>query len=62
MHKIDARPHQTVHVIGEGIFIVEVQEPEDMSTLCEWGEFDIDGKKAHIQAHPRRKAHQIAQL
>lgn len=53
MHKIDVRPHQTVyvppgvlHAIGEGIFIVEVQEPEDMSILCEWGGFDIDGKKA----------------
>jgi mannose-6-phosphate isomerase len=53
MHKIDVQPHQTVyvppgvlHAIGEGIFIVEVQEPEDMSILCEWGGFDIDGKKA----------------
>ncbi|KAM0264310.1 hypothetical protein ACHAQJ_000800 [Trichoderma viride] len=53
MHKIDVEPHQTVyvppgvlHAIGEGIFIVEVQEPEDMSILCEWGGFDIDGKKA----------------
>ncbi|RFU79269.1 mannose-6-phosphate isomerase [Trichoderma arundinaceum] len=53
MHKIDVKPHQTVyvppgvlHAIGEGIFVVEVQEPEDMSILCEWGGFDIDGKKA----------------
>lgn len=53
MHKIDVKPHQTVyvppgvlHAIGEGILVVEVQEPEDMSILCEWGGFDIDGKKA----------------
>lgn len=52
MHKFDVVPHQTLyvppgtlHAIGEGIMVVEVQEPEDLSILCEWEGFDIDGKK-----------------
>ncbi|KND87150.1 putative mannose-6-phosphate isomerase GmuF [Tolypocladium ophioglossoides CBS 100239] len=52
MHKIDVVPHQTVyvppgtlHAIGEGIMVAEVQEPEDLSVLCEWRGFEIDGKK-----------------
>jgi mannose-6-phosphate isomerase len=31
------------HAIGEGIFMVEVQEPSDFSVLLEWRGFDIDG-------------------
>jgi mannose-6-phosphate isomerase len=31
------------HAIGAGIFLVEVQEPEDMSILLEWRDFDVDG-------------------
>jgi mannose-6-phosphate isomerase len=52
MHKLDVVPHQTVyvppgtlHAIGEGILVVEVQEPEDLSILCEWKGFAIDGKR-----------------
>ncbi|KAK2595628.1 hypothetical protein QQS21_006675 [Conoideocrella luteorostrata] len=52
MHKFDVVPHQTLyvppgtlHAIGEGVMVVELQEPEDMSILCEWEGFDIDGKK-----------------
>ncbi|KAL7945276.1 RmlC-like cupin domain-containing protein [Trichoderma barbatum] len=52
MHKIDVEPHQTVyvppgvlHAIGPSVLMVEVQEPEDLSVLCEWGGFKIDGKK-----------------
>ncbi|KAK1253196.1 hypothetical protein MKX07_001273 [Trichoderma sp. CBMAI-0711] len=56
MHRIDVEPHQTVYVppgvlhsIGEGIMVVEVQEPSDMSILCEWSGFDIDGaKEGHL--------------
>ncbi|KAL7915346.1 RmlC-like cupin domain-containing protein [Trichoderma velutinum] len=51
MHKIDVEPHQTVyvppgvlHAIGPSVLMVEVQEPEDLSVLCEWSGFKIDGK------------------
>lgn len=36
-------PPGTLHAIGEGTFLVEVQEPEDMSILLEWRGFAIDG-------------------
>lgn len=36
-------PPGTLHAIGEGNFVVEVQEPEDMSILAEWKTFAIDG-------------------
>lgn len=52
MHKVNVVPHQTVyvppgtlHAIGEGTMVAEVQEPEDLSVLCEWHGFEIDGKK-----------------
>jgi mannose-6-phosphate isomerase len=31
------------HAIGEGIFMVEVQEPSDLSILLEWAGFAVDG-------------------
>jgi mannose-6-phosphate isomerase len=31
------------HSIGEGVFLVELQEPTDLSVLLEWKGFDIDG-------------------
>ncbi|TFD29122.1 class I mannose-6-phosphate isomerase [Cryobacterium sp. TMT2-23] len=31
------------HAIGAGIFLVEVQQPEDLSILLEWQDFAIDG-------------------
>lgn len=31
------------HAIGEGIFVVEAQEPTDFSVLLEWTGFDLDG-------------------
>jgi mannose-6-phosphate isomerase len=33
------------HAIGEGAFLVELQEPTDLSILLEWAGFDIDGTK-----------------
>jgi mannose-6-phosphate isomerase len=36
-------PPGVPHAIGKGIFLVEVQEPEDLSILLEWNGFDIDG-------------------
>jgi mannose-6-phosphate isomerase len=36
-------PAGTPHAIGEGILIVELQEPSDLSVLLEWDGFAIDG-------------------
>jgi mannose-6-phosphate isomerase len=33
------------HAIGAGVFLVEVQEPEDLSILLEWRDFAIDGPR-----------------
>ena len=33
------------HAIGDGIFLVELQEPTDFSVLLEWAGFDIDGSR-----------------
>ena len=50
MHTVEVAPHDTVyvppgllHAIGEGILLVEVQEPEDLSILLEWEGFALDG-------------------
>lgn len=50
MHRIEVHPHDTVyvppgvlHAIGEGVFLAEVQEPEDLSILLEWRDFALDG-------------------
>lgn len=52
MHHLEVRPHQvvyvppgTLHAIGQGILMVELQEPEDLSVLVEWKGFQIDGEK-----------------
>jgi mannose-6-phosphate isomerase len=36
-------PAGTPHAIGEGIFLVEVQEPSDLSVVLEWRGFQVDG-------------------
>jgi mannose-6-phosphate isomerase len=33
------------HAIGEGILLVELQEPSDLSVLLEWAGFDVDGTR-----------------
>jgi mannose-6-phosphate isomerase len=33
------------HAIGEGIFLVELQEPSDLSVLLEWKGFEVDGTR-----------------
>lgn len=56
MHKVDVLPGDSVyvppgvpHAIGSGVFLVEVQEPEDLSILLEWRDFAIDGRlKGHL--------------
>jgi mannose-6-phosphate isomerase len=37
-------PAGTLHAIGEGLLIVELQEPSDLSVLLEWDGFQIDGR------------------
>ena len=42
-------PQGTPHALGEGTFVVEVQEPEDLSILLEWDGFDVDGlEEGHL--------------
>lgn len=36
-------PAGQLHAIGEGVLLLEVQEPEDLSILLEWDGFAIDG-------------------
>lgn len=52
LHRVDVRPGDVVyvppgvlHAIGEGVFLVELQEPEDLSILLEWRGFDLDGER-----------------
>jgi mannose-6-phosphate isomerase len=52
MHRIEVARGDAVlvpagmpHAIGEGVFLVEVQEPEDLSILMEWRGFAIDGER-----------------
>jgi mannose-6-phosphate isomerase len=33
------------HAIGEGILLVELQEPADLSVLLEWDGFEVDGRR-----------------
>ncbi len=33
------------HAIGEGVFLVELQEPSDLSVLLEWAGFAVDGTR-----------------
>jgi mannose-6-phosphate isomerase len=51
LHRVEVRPGDVVyvppgvlHAIGAGVFIVEVQEPEDLSILLEWRDFELDGE------------------
>lgn len=37
-------PAGVLHAIGEGVLMVEVQEPADLSVLAEWRGFAIDGE------------------
>lgn len=32
------------HSIGEGVFLIELQEPSDLSVLLEWTGFEVDGR------------------
>jgi mannose-6-phosphate isomerase len=37
-------PAGQLHAIGEGVLLLEVQEPEDLSILLEWRGFALDGQ------------------
>jgi mannose-6-phosphate isomerase len=51
LHAVPIRPGDSVlvpagvpHAVGAGIFLVELQEPTDLSVLMEWGAFELDGR------------------
>src|SRR5439155_13080630 len=42
-------PAGVPHAIGEGVFLVELQEPSDLSVLFEWSGFALDGaREGHL--------------
>jgi mannose-6-phosphate isomerase len=42
-------PAGQLHAIGEGVLLLEVQEPEDLSILLEWDGFALDGtQEGHL--------------
>jgi len=52
LHRINVKagdvvlvPAGMLHTIGAGVFLVELQEPEDLSILLEWKDFAIDGAR-----------------
>lgn len=56
LHTIEVKPGDVVwvppgelHAIGDGVLLVELQQPEDLSILLEWAGFEIDGPgEAHL--------------
>ncbi len=38
-------PPGVLHAIGDGILLLELQEPEDLSILLEWRGFELDGAR-----------------
>lgn len=38
-------PPGELHAIGEGVFLLELQQPEDLSILLEWRGFELDGER-----------------
>ncbi len=55
LHRVPVKPGDVFyvkaglpHAIGEGVFLVELQEPTDYSIVAEWEGFPIDPEDAHI--------------
>ncbi|MFY0409470.1 class I mannose-6-phosphate isomerase [Solicola sp. PLA-1-18] len=55
MHRIEVRPGDgilvpagTVHAIGQGVFVTEVQEPTDFSILLEWSVTTSGREDSHL--------------
>lgn len=53
LHAVEVAPGDVVwvppgelHAIGEGVLLLELQQPEDLSILLEWQGFEIDGARA----------------
>jgi mannose-6-phosphate isomerase len=42
-------PAGTPHAIGEGILLVELQEPTDLSVCLEWAPFDLTEDESHLR-------------
>ncbi|MET0735508.1 MAG: class I mannose-6-phosphate isomerase [Microbacterium sp.] len=38
-------PPGELHAIGSGVFLLELQQPEDLSILLEWDGFELDGER-----------------
>jgi mannose-6-phosphate isomerase len=56
MHELTVRagdaifiPAGTPHAIGEGILLVELQEPTDLSVLLEWDGFELTEDEGHLE-------------
>lgn len=56
LHELPAEPGSailvpagTLHAIGAGILLLEVQEPTDLSVLVEWRRFGVDTGAEHLQ-------------
>lgn len=52
LHRLRVEPGDAVfvpagylHAIGSNVFLAEVQEPEDLSILLEWRDFELDGER-----------------
>jgi mannose-6-phosphate isomerase len=63
MNRVEVRPGDSIyvpagtpHVIGAGIFLLELQEPSDLSLLLEWG---LGGEAAAFLGLPREVALQV---
>ena len=66
MHEVPVRkgqvlfvPAGTLHAIGEGILMVELQEPTDLSVLLEWRRFGVDEASANLQLGWPRVLHAL---
>jgi mannose-6-phosphate isomerase len=66
MHEVPVRkgqvlfvPAGTLHAIGEGILMVELQEPTDLSVLLEWRRFGVDEASAHLELGWARALHAL---
>ena len=42
-------PAGTLHAIGGGILLLELQEPTDLSVLVEWKRFGVDDGSEHLE-------------
>jgi mannose-6-phosphate isomerase len=52
LHRVRVEPGDAIlvpagipHTIGEGVFVVELQQPSDLSVMLEWRDFGRDGAR-----------------